>query len=31
MGHTIEFEEIYCMIKNSKKSVMAEGEQVNHL
>jgi hypothetical protein len=26
MGHTIEFETNYCMIKNSKRSVMAEGE-----
>lgn len=31
MGHTVEIEEIYCMIKNSKKSVMAKGEQTNKL
>jgi hypothetical protein len=29
MGHTIEFEEIYCRIKNSKRSIMAEGKRTN--
>jgi hypothetical protein len=31
VGHTIEFEKIYCMIKSSKRSVMAKGEQTNKL
>ncbi len=30
MGHTIEFEDIYCMIKNSKRSVMVEGKRTNN-